>query len=511
MSEAGQGFGECALLTVAEMASADRLAMEGGVAGATLMENAGRGVADIAHQARPGARAVVLCGPGNNGGDGFVAARHLHAMGHNVQLYLLGTEGALKGDAAGAARTFKGAGGHVLPLASALAEPGDLVIDALFGAGLSRPLDGAAAQAVRRVNAIKGAHIIAVDIPSGVQGDTGKALGIAIEAQETVTFFRAKPGHFLMPGRAHCGRLHVIDIGIPAQILERLAPRNARNGPPLWAARFPRPAMDGHKYKRGHVVVVSGPASMTGAARLAARGALRVGAGLVTVASPPDALIVNAAHLTAIMVRVFDGQGEFAALLADPRKNAVVLGPGLGVGQESIQLVRIAQDAGPFLVLDADAITSFAERPASLWINARKPMVLTPHEGEFERLFPGLLAEAGDKLSAARKAAQRSCAVIVLKGPDTVIAEPNGAAVINANAPPTLATAGSGDVLAGLIAGLGAQGLPAFEAASAGVWLQGAAASAFGPGLIAEDIPEMLPGVLKDLAETLARGESPMV
>jgi NAD(P)H-hydrate epimerase len=255
----------------------------------------------------------------------------------------------------------------------------------------------------------------------------------------------------------------------------------------------------GHKYDRGHAVAVSGPAYATGAARLAARGALRAGAGLVTVASPPDALAVNAAHLTAIMLRGIDGEAGLTALLADKRKNAVVMGPGLGVGPETMALVRAAQNAGVFLVLDADGLTSFAERPAALFLNARGPMVLTPHEGEFKRLFPGLLEEAGHRLDAARRAAQRANTVVVLKGADSIIAEPDGRAAINANAPPTLATAGSGDVLAGIIAGLGAQGMPAFEAACAGVWLHGEAANLFGPGLIAEDIPELLPKVFAAL------------
>jgi hydroxyethylthiazole kinase-like uncharacterized protein yjeF len=315
-----------------------------------------------------------------------------------------------------------------------------------------------------------------------------------------VTFFRPKPGHLLMPGRAHAGRLHLVDIGIAPAVLVRIGPKIFENGPALWGARYPQPVLSGHKYERGHVVAVSGMAYATGAARLAARGALRAGAGLVTLASPPDALAVNAAHLTAIMLRGFTDAGGFAEILADKRKNAVVMGPGLGVGVETQALVRTAQDAGAFLVLDADALTSFADRPAVLFFNARGPMVLTPHEGEFKRLFPGLLEEVGDRLTAARRASQRANAVLVLKGPDTIIAEPDGRAAINANAPPTLATAGSGDVLAGIIAGLGAQGMPAFEAAAAGVWLHGAAAAAFGPGLIAEDIPEMLPKALGALS-----------
>jgi ADP-dependent NAD(P)H-hydrate dehydratase / NAD(P)H-hydrate epimerase len=492
---------DCALLTVSEMAMADRLTTEAGRPGSELMENAGRAVAEAAHAARGGGRVAVLCGPGNNGGDGFVAARYLEEQGHAVTLFLLGALETLKGDAAEAARRWtKGDKARVRALEASQIGAPDLVIDALYGAGLSRPVEGLAAAAIEHVNGLAGAHVVAVDMPSGIHGDTGQALGAAIRARETVTFFRPKPGHFLMPGRAHAGHLHVADIGIAPPVLGRIGPKGFENGPALWDAQRPRPSATGHKYDRGHAVVVSGGAFATGAARLAARGALRAGAGLVTVASPPEALAVNAAHLTAIMLRGFTGEAGLAEILADKRRNALAMGPGLGVGPETQGLVRAAQGAGVFLVLDADALTSFAERPAALFLNARGLMVLTPHEGEFKRLFPGLLEEAGNRLAAARRAAQRANAVVVLKGPDTVIAEPDGRAAINANAPPSLATAGSGDVLAGIIAGLGAQGMPPFEAAACGVWLHGAAAAGFGPGLIAEDIAEMLPRVFGALS-----------
>ena len=491
---AAKGLADCALLTVAEMATADRLTIEGGRPGLTLMEEAGRAVADVAHRAREAGDVVVLCGPGNNGGDGFVAARHLEERGHAVTVFLDGVPERLTGDAAEAARQWaKGERGRIRPLQGASFGTPALLIDALFGAGLSRPIQGVAAGAIEQANALAQTHVVAVDMPSGVHGDTGQVMGRALRAHDSVTFFRPKPGHLLMPGRAYAGRLHLADIGIAAGVLTRIGPKTFENGPALWDAARPRPAPAGHKYDRGHALAVSGSVESAGAARLAARGALRAGAGLVTVASPPAVLAVNAAHLTAIMLRGFEGPGGLAALLADKRKNAVVIGPGLGVGAETMALVRAVQEAGPFLVLDADALTSFAERPAALFLNARGPMVLTPHEGEFKRLFPGLLEEAGNRLLAARRAAQRANAVVVLKGADTVIAEPDGRAAINANAPPSLATAGSGDVLAGIIAGLGAQGMAVFEAAAAGVWLHGAAGAAFGPGLIAEDIPEMLP------------------
>jgi len=378
-------------------------------------------------------------------------------------------------------------------------------VDALFGAGLSRPLEGAYAQIVEALNDLP---VVAVDIPSGISGDTGQPLGaVYVKAALTVTFFRKKPGHLLMPGRALCGETVVGDIGIPAEAANT---QLHENSPALW--QFPWPKQEGHKYSRGHCVVVSGPAHATGAARLAARAALRVGAGLVSVASPPEAVAVNAAHLTAIMIKPFQGAAGLGALLSDRRLNAVALGPGLGVGQETRELVTTVLKSGAAgasagagatkkgILLDADAITSFRDEPQTLFGLLDDRCVLTPHDGEFERLFPGLLDQSASKLEAARAASARALCVVLLKGADTVIAAPSGKAVINANAPAGLATAGAGDVLAGLIAGLLAQGMMAFDAACAGVWLHGEAARHFGPGLIAEDLPEMLPAVLAGLA-----------
>jgi hydroxyethylthiazole kinase-like uncharacterized protein yjeF len=345
-----------------------------------------------------------------------------------------------------------------------------------------------------------------VDVPSGIDGSTGEVRGIAIRAAATVTFFRLKPGHLLLPGRLHCGETSVADIGIPASVLAEIEPNTFVNEPALWLAQYPWPTPEGHKYARGHAVVVSGPAYSTGAARLGARGALRAGAGLVTVASPRDAIAVNAAQLTAIMVREADDARALASLLADPRKNAVLVGPGVGVGECTKEMVLTALQSNAAVVLDADAITSFAGGPDRLFdaIAGRKAaVVLTPHDGEFVRLFGDLASIP--KLERARQAARRSGAVIALKGADTVVAAPDGRVSINATTSPWLATAGTGDVLGGMILGLLAQAMPAFEGASAGVWLHGAAASEFGPGLIAEDLPEMLPKVLRSLVKIAER------
>ena len=499
------------LLTTAEMSEADRLAAAAGVASLTLMENAGRAVADEAQKmVAAGGRILVLCGPGNNGGDGYVAARLLLERGFRVRLLALVPIDKLKGDADVMARRWTGEtiGHDDLPPISAK----QLIIDALFGAGLDRPVTGATRAIVEAANN-SGNPCLAVDVPSGLSGTTGATVGEAvIRATRTVTFFRRKPGHVLLPGRMLCGETVVRDIGIPASVLEALQPNTSVNA---LDRKAPLPMLSlaptAHKYTRGHAVVVSGPAASTGAARMSARGALRIGAGLVTVASPLLAVATNAAHLTAIMLKPFEGPREFADILSDARRNVVLIGPGAGVSIATRLLVQVALEFEAACVLDADALTSFTldqDDDAEPVVNhlfslikeaPHRPVVLTPHEGEFKRLFPDL---TGSKLERARAAAMRSGAVVVLKGADTVIAAPDGRAVINDNAPSWLATAGSGDVLAGFVTGLLAQAMSPFEAASTAVWLHGACGTQCGPGLIAEDLPERLPQVLATLRTT---------
>jgi len=490
------------LLSNAEMYEADRLAIAGGIAGIDLMERAGLACA-LAIQARwPAGPVSVLCGPGNNGGDGFVIARHLAARGWRVTLGLLGPVAALKGDAALAAAKWDG---PVAALDPALIRPGDLVVDAMFGAGLARPLDGVALNVITAVRS-GGNPVCAVDVPSGVHGDSGAILGDALQADLTVTFFRRKPGHLLLPGRDLCGEVQVKDIGTPPSVLEAIAPQTFANAPALWAAKFPRRGPGDHKYTHGHAAVAGGGLAVTGATRLAAYGALRIGAGLVTVAAPPDAFSTYAASLTAVMNRKVDGAAGLADMLTDTRFNAVLLGPGLGVGQATRDKIAAARGQGRRLVLDADALTSFEDSPLQLFDLLDEQCVLTPHEGEFYRLFKDLNAKATgrDKLARARAAAERSGSVIILKGADTVIASPDGRAAINGNAPPWLATAGSGDVLAGFVLGLLAQGMPGFEAACAAVWCHGECANLVGRGLIAEDLAPAMPRVFRRLASQIS-------
>ncbi len=487
---------DLAVLTTAEMYRADSLAMAGGVPGPVLMAAAGRAVAAAVMDRRASGPVLVLCGPGNNGGDGFVAARHLAAAGWPVRLALMGKVAKLKGDAAGAAAAWTG---PVLDLAAVTPEPGELVVDALFGAGLARALEGKAAELAERCRAL-GLPVVAVDVPSGLPGDGAEPLGgCAFRAEKTVTFFRKKPAHLLVPARKYCGEVILAQIGIPAAVLAEIAPQTFENGPDLWQAAFPRRHSRSHKYEAGHLLVAGG-STMTGAAQLACRAGLRAGAGLVSVACDTASLPIYAVANPGVITLVLKEPGDFAAALADARRNAVVVGPGNGVTAETRAWAEAAVSAGRAVVLDADALTVFQADPAALWrLIAGHPaarVVLTPHDGEFRRLFPDI---AGHRLARARAAAARSGAVVVLKGPDSVIAAPGGRAAVNASAPPWLATGGTGDVLAGMIGGLLAQGMAPFEAAAAAVWLHGEVAASLGPGLIAEDLPAALPQVLRTL------------
>jgi ADP-dependent NAD(P)H-hydrate dehydratase / NAD(P)H-hydrate epimerase len=490
MAIAPEAWRRQALLTPRQMAECDRLTIAGGVPGMDLMEQAGLAVADAVSRRFAPRPVAVLCGPGNNGGDGFVAARILAERGWAVRLALLGERSALKGDAAAAAARWQDA---VEPLLPATLDDAALAIDAIFGAGLARPVDGAVRATIEALGQ-RAIPIVAVDVPSGVDGATGEIRGAAPRAAVSVTFFRKKPGHLLLPGRLYCGETILAQIGIPAAVLDRVEPDIAQNDPAWWLGLVPRPTPDSHKYTRGHALVAGG-AVMTGAARLGARAAARIGAGLVTVAAPAAAFPVYATALTGVIVHPVADLDEFGALLADKRRNAALIGPGAGVGDDTRDKVLAILGAGKSTVLDADALTAFADDPQALFAAIGSPVVMTPHDGEFARLFD----TSGSKLDRARRAARASGAVVLLKGADTVIAAPDGRAAVNAEAPPDLATAGSGDVLAGIVLGLLAQHVEPFAAAAVAVWLHGAAARRLGPGLVAEDLVAALPAALRDL------------
>ena len=467
--------GRTALLTPAQMAQADQAAVRLGQSGPALMEAAGRAVARAVTRHIGRCRVLVLAGPGNNGGDGYVAARLLQQQGWPVRLAALAAprDGS---DAAGAARLWFGPSARFDPAEAARA---DLVIDAAFGAGLARPVTGLVAdtlQAARRAAAI--------DVPSGLDGATGAVMGYAPAAELTVSFFRLKPGHLLLPGRALCGRIELADIGIPETVLDPIAPLTFANLPPLW--RLPALTADSHKYSRGHVTVVGG-AAMTGAARLAAEAARRAGAGMVTIAARGAAETYRSGE-PGLLVNTAD----IATLLQDDRRKVWVCGPGLGADEARLVFPALVA-ADRSVVADADVFSAFTGNPDAL----RGAAVLTPHAGEFARVFG---APDNDRLSAARAAAARTGSVVLLKGADTIIASPDGRAAINLSAPPWLATAGAGDVLSGIIAGLLAQGMPAWEAAAAGAWLHGQAATLAGPGLVVEDL---LPALIRALGNAM--------
>jgi NAD(P)H-hydrate epimerase len=491
MNERGGQASDLVLLTPAQMAVADRLTIEAGIPGASLMAAAGAAVAHAIQARWSPVPAVVLCGPGNNGGDGWVVARLLQEAGWPVRVALWGERDRLRGDAAWAASTWQGSVERAQP--EMLADAG-LIVDGLLGAGLSRPLDGGLRALAEAVNASR-ALVCAIDVPSGLDGASGRVMGAAIRADLTVTFFRRKPGHVLLPGRLLCGELVCADIGIQASVLAAIAPRLWVNGPDLWWGRFPWPDATGHKYRRGHALVVGG-GTLLGASRLACLAAARLGAGLVTLAVPADAWAVQAGALTSVMVEALPVDGDVSAALDDPRRNALLIGPGLGRAPAARSQVLALLATGRPCVLDADALTVFADQPEMLLRALHGGCVLTPHEGEFARVFK----LEGDKLQRAAAAARASGAVVLLKGADTVVAAPDGRCVINDNAPPTLATAGAGDVLAGMVTGLVAAGMPPFEAACAAVWLHGLAADQLGLGLLAEDLPSALPGALQALA-----------
>ncbi len=476
------------LLSTAEMFAADTAAAAHGISGEILMEAAGWQVAAAIRKRFAPRRVHVLCGPGNNGGDGFVVARLLESWGWPVHLFLLGERHRLEGDAALMAQRWNG---PVSALAAEALEGDPLLVDALFGAGLSRPLEGTARRVIEEI-AGRRLDVVAIDVPSGVDGNSGQVLGAAAQARLTVTFFRPKPGHLLLPGRLLCGELVVGTIGIPEPVLDVIAPKTFVNTPALWTDKIKWPQPAGHKYDRGHLLVAGG-AVLTGAARLAAMAARRAGAGLVTLAAPEGTADVYRGDHPGVMVQPLTG---WERLVVDRRVTAAVIGPGLGIGRGTRALVADALSAGKRCVLDADALTSFTDDPQVLWQLGKVP-VLTPHDGEFNRLFD----HTGDRLTRARRAAATSGAVILLKGSDTVVAAPDGRAAISVDAPPTLASGGTGDVLSGLIGGLLAQGMDPFEAACLGAWLHVRAAQIVGPGLIAEDLIEAMPAVWRSLAD----------
>jgi NAD(P)H-hydrate epimerase len=487
------------VVTAAEMRAAEKALFARGTPSFDVMATAGKAVVAAIQQRwpTPFKRALILAGPGNNGGDGFIVARELADLGWEVHVAATQSRDLYAGDAARAAALWGGPLARLEPGALAKLDDGDcLVVDAIFGIGLARALEGEVKAVIHALHG-RPCPIVAVDVPSGINADTGEVLGAAPRAALTVTFGWPKRGHLLLPGREWARDLVVADIGCRDEDLPALATIPRINGTAVWRSDLPLPSAADHKYTRGHALVAGG-AAMPGATRLASRAARRVGIGMLTVAAPREAHPFYLIDQPGLIVREAAGAPAFKALLEDRRFTAALVGSGLPADAETRATVEAAVASGRALVIDGGGLTAFAGAVAALAGIGRADIVLTPHEGEFARLFPDL---KGDKLSRAREAARVSGCTVVVKGADTVIAAPDGRAAINADAPAWLATAGSGDVLAGLILGLQGQGMPAFEAAAAGVSLHGMAGAAFGPGLIAEDLPELIPEVLRMLSE----------
>jgi NAD(P)H-hydrate epimerase len=481
-----------ALLDVAGARAIDRAAIDAGTPEIDLMERAGAATASAILARWSPVRTLVMTGPGNNGGDGFVIARLLRDAGWDVTVAGLVDRARLAGAARMAADRWPGTVDKLCP--ECLAGNG-LVVDALFGTGLARPLEGEVAQTVSALNTQR-LPVVAVDIPSGIESDSGAILGEAVRADMTVTFFRRKPGHLLLPGRDLCGAVETADLAVPDRIYGSVPTSAFANEPGLWRDAFPWPGSGSHKYTRGHAVVLGGTV-LTGAARLAAHAAQRIGAGLVTIAADPSVAGLYAAWRADLMVRPVASDDDFRTLLADRRRNAVLLGPGAGIDARLRAAIEAALDSGAGLVLDADCFAVLGDRANGLLSRLNANVLLTPHEGEFARVF----GEPRPRLSAARSAARACGAAVVLKGSDTIIAGADGSAAINVGAPPDLATGGSGDVLAGLCVGLVANHLPPILAGLIACWIHGRAAKLFGPGLIAGDLPDLVPVVLRELRD----------
>ena len=484
-----------AILSCEQVRAAERRAVDAGISLWALMRKAGQACADVLHAEFPDGRVIVLAGPGNNGGDAFVAAQRLRDLGRNVWVFDLAPKGERSDEGRNAVSELAG---PRQPLEDLRLQPGDVVLDGLFGAGLSRPLEGEALWAVEQVNA-SGVKVVAIDVPSGVNGDVGAVPGAAIRADVTVTFCCKKPAHVLQPAASLCGDVVPAEIGFGPFVEEIGGGKFCENAPALWAHALNWPEATSHKHKRGRLAVVSGPINQTGAARLAAGAGLRAGAGQVRLLCPPSALVVVASAVMSVLTNSFKDAHELVALTEDA--DAVVIGPAAGVTDATRANVEALAKTDRALVLDADAITVFKGEAETLAGLLEGPAVLTPHVGEFERMFPGLADRSAHKADAVREAARLVGAVVVLKGADTVIAAPDGRVVVNTHATPFLATAGSGDVLAGLVGGLLAQGLEAFDAACAGVWMHGDAGLRAGPGLMAEDLDEALRETIRALYE----------
>lgn len=484
------------LLSVEEMQNTDRAAIASGIMGKTLMENAGLAVFKHIRSHFARGAVVVLCGAGNNGGDGFVVARLLKQSGWDVSLVLFANRYELTGEASDMAdKWISEADGEIIESKNIDFIGVDIVVDAVFGTGLNRPM---ADEVVKIFKSIPEIPIVSVDIPSGIDGNTGRILGYARAAHSTVTFCRKKIGHLLYPARGLCGTLVLADIGIEDDHIPSSTDSVLENDGEQWLSVFKKDEVQTHKFKRGYVVI-AGAEVMTGATRLAARAAQRAGAGYVVIASPEKASTLYRVSLSSVVVTGYRDTTGFSTILGDERATAFLIGPGMGYAFGAQERVLATLKLAKPTVLDADALSLFEGSSDLLFNKIRGSCVMTPHEGEFAKLFPDVYSQNIGKLEQARLAAKNSNAVIVFKGPDTIIASPDGRAFINSNAPSSLATAGSGDVLAGIVTSYLSQGNQPFEAAAAAVWLHGELGNQCGQGTIAEDLIDQIPKLLSKI------------
>jgi ADP-dependent NAD(P)H-hydrate dehydratase / NAD(P)H-hydrate epimerase len=508
------------LTTAQQMKELDRATIEDlGIPGLVLMENAGRGVVQVIGRLYPHIRsAAVLAGKGNNGGDGFVVARYLHHQGMQVAVFLAGLKSALKGDAAHNARLAEACGVSVQEIQEGFDSLGlkrdlsgaDLIVDALLGTGLEKEVQGLYKDLIALMNEAPRPKV-AVDIPSGLSSDTGQSLGLCVQASATVTFGWPKRGHLLFPGSPRVGRLFVVDIGFPPGLLPAVADRVELLSGETLLPWMPQRQPDGHKGTYGHALILAGSTGKTGAATLTAMGALRVGAGLVTLGVPVGLNPIVEMKLTEAMTEPLpEGEtgclgrpalGKIKALLAG--KKVLALGPGLSTSSGTQALIQslLQEDVPIPLVIDADGLTALADHPESLTLLSGRA-ILTPHPGEMARLTGRTIKEIqADRITAAREFAGRYGVVLVLKGARTVVADPGGTVFLNPAAHPVMASGGMGDVLTGMITGWLAQGAALLPAACLGVYFHAGggariAATRGGQGILASELADTLPELI---------------
>ncbi|MDX1950377.1 MAG: NAD(P)H-hydrate dehydratase [Rickettsiales bacterium] len=487
---------------------ADSEAERFGISNFTLMCNAGEKSADLVDKIldykKKGDAVYILCGVGNNGGDGYITARILKERGYDIRLSNIGDLRKVSELTLQAMDFAVSSGIEIEEFDEDYLEQADLIIDAIFGIGLKRDITGDIAEIIEKINYAKNSQknkflVFSLDVPSGVCSNTGEVRNIAIQADYTISYQTPKIGCYLLPAKNYVGKIEVADIGIPDEAFSEIYNPYFINSTDLWLDKFPFPKLESHKYHKGHIVIDGGEEDFTGASRMASIASMRVGAGLATICADEKSLPIYATSMLSVMVKRLKEIEDLEKYIKLKKVNSAVLGCGSGFDILAPLRVYHCLEEKLACVIDADVFSIFQEKPKEFIkaLKKNKKSVLTPHEGEFKRVFN----VDGSKIERASKAAKLCDNVIVLKGNDTIIASPDGRIAVNNNAPTWLATAGSGDVLAGIIGGLLAQNMPSFEAACAGVWIHSECANILGQGLISEDLIDAIPLVLQSLSQ----------